>query len=85
MVLVVKNVPAIAGDVRDSSLIPGLGRAPGVGNGNPIQYSCLENPWTEEPARLQFHEATELTRLSERIHAPNQHLNCGVFIQWNII
>ena len=43
MVLVVKNTPANAGDARDSSLIPGLGRVPGVGNGNPLQYSCLES------------------------------------------
>ena len=33
-----------AGDTRDEGLIPGLGRSPGVGNGNPLQYSCLENP-----------------------------------------
>ena len=37
----------------DLGSIPGLGRSPGVGNGNPLQYSCLENPWTEEPGRLQ--------------------------------
>ena len=40
----VENLPASAGDVRDAGLIPGLGRSPGVGNGNPLQYSCLENP-----------------------------------------
>ena len=40
----VKNPPANAGDVRDSGLIPGLRRSPGEGNGNPLQYSCLENP-----------------------------------------
>ena len=34
-------------------LIPGLGRFPEEGNGNPLQYSCLENPWTEEPGGLQ--------------------------------
>jgi len=34
-------------------LIPGSGRSPGEGNGNPLQYSCLENPWTEEPGGLQ--------------------------------
>ena len=39
-----KELPANAGDVRDSGLIPGLGRSPGEGNGNPLQYSCLENP-----------------------------------------
>ena len=39
----VKNPPAIVGDPRDVSLTPGLGRCPGVRNGNPLQYSCLEN------------------------------------------
>ena len=42
-VLVVKNPPANAGDIRDTGLIPGLGRSPGEGHGNPLQYSCLEN------------------------------------------
>ena len=41
--LVVKNLPANAGDIRDIGLIPGSGRSPGEGNGNPLQYSCLEN------------------------------------------
>ena len=41
--LVVKNLPANAGDARDTGLIPGLGRSPGGGNGNPLQYSCLGN------------------------------------------
>ena len=41
---VVKDPPANAGDVRDSGSILGLGRSPGEGNGNPLQYSCLENP-----------------------------------------
>ena len=36
----------------DSGLIPGSGRSPGEGNGNPLQYSCLENLWTEEPGGL---------------------------------
>ena len=40
----VKNPPANAGDKRDVGLIPGLGRFPGEGHGNPLQYSCLENP-----------------------------------------
>ena len=44
MALVVKNPPANAGDVRDTGLIPGLGRSPGEGLGNLFQYSCLENP-----------------------------------------
>ena len=40
----VKNLPANAGDPRDSGSIPGLQRSPGIGNGNPLQSSCLENP-----------------------------------------
>ena len=40
----VKNLPANAGDARDVGLIPVLGRSPGEGNGNPLQYSYLENP-----------------------------------------
>ena len=39
----VKNRPASAGDARDVGSVPGSGRYPGVGNGNPLQYSCLEN------------------------------------------
>ena len=39
-----KNLPANAGDLRDVGSIPGWGRFPGEGNGNPLQYSCLENP-----------------------------------------
>ena len=42
--LVVKNLPENAGDLRDVGLIPGSGRSPGEGNGNPLQYPCLENP-----------------------------------------
>ena len=42
--LVVKSPPANAGDVKDAGLIPGLGRSPGGGHGDPLQYSCLENP-----------------------------------------
>ena len=40
----VKNLPVNAGDARDAGSIPGSGRSPGVGNGNPLQYSYLENP-----------------------------------------
>ena len=48
MALVVKNLPANAGDVRDGGSIPGLGRFPGGGHGNPLQSSCLENPMDRE-------------------------------------
>ena len=52
MVLVVKNLPAIAGDRRDAGSISS-GRSPGGGNDNPLQCFCLENPWPEEPGGLQ--------------------------------
>ena len=42
--LVVKNLPANAADIKDMSSVPVSGRSPGEGNGNPLQYSCLENP-----------------------------------------
>ena len=54
MVLVVKNPSANAGEIRDVGLVPVSERSPGGGHGNPRQYSCLENPVTEEPGRLQF-------------------------------
>ena len=47
------NLLANAGDVKDVGLIAGLGRSPGVGNGNPLQYSVWKIPGTEEPGRLQ--------------------------------
>ena len=62
----VKNPPAKAGDVKDVGLIPGSGRSPGEGNGRPLQYSCLENRWTEGPGgpqsmRLLQSDTTEAT------------------------
>ena len=46
--LVVKNLPANAGDIGDVGSTPGLGRSSGEGNGYPLQYSCLENPMDRE-------------------------------------
>ena len=45
----VKNPPANSGDIRDTGLIPGSGRCPGEENGNPLQYSCLDNPLDRGP------------------------------------
>ena len=53
MALVIKNPLANAGDLRDGCSIPRLGRSPGGGHGNPLQYSCLQNPMVEEPDGLQ--------------------------------
>ena len=44
VVLVIKNLPALQGNVRDMGSIPGSGRSPGGGHDNPLQYSCLDNP-----------------------------------------
>ena len=64
--LVVKNPPANAGDIRDEGSIPGLGRFPGGGNGNPPQYSCLENLMDRRAWRATVHGVTESwTRLKQ--------------------
>ena len=49
-----KEPPPNGGVVKDAGSIPGSGRSHGRWHGNPLQYSCLENPWTEEPGELQF-------------------------------
>ena len=53
--LVVKNPPTNAEDLGDFGSIPGWGRSPGVGNGNPLQYSCLENPRDREAWQATVH------------------------------
>ena len=53
----VKNLPA---DAEDAVLMPGLGRSPGVGNGNPLQYSCLENPMDRSLAGYSAWDHKEL-------------------------
>ena len=50
-----KNLPANAGDTGDLGSVPGLGRSPGGGNGNPLQYSCLENPMDRGAWRVTAH------------------------------
>ena len=52
---VVKNIPANAGDTGDAGSIPGWGRSPGEGNGNPLQYSCLVNPMDRGAWRATIH------------------------------
>ena len=55
MALVVKNLPTSVGDAREVGLIPKWGRFPGVGNGNPLQYSCLGNPMGREALQAAVH------------------------------
>ena len=66
MVLVVRNLPANAGDLRDSGLIPGWGRSLGEGHGNPFQYSCLENPMDRQAWQATIHGDAE-SDMSERL------------------
>ena len=62
---VVKNLPDNAEDARDMGLIPGLGRPPREGNGNPLQYSCLENSVDRDAWQATVHGvAKSQTRLS---------------------
>ena len=63
--LVVKNPPASAGDIRDAGSIPESGGSPGGGHGDPLQYSCLENPMDGGAWRATVHGVTKSwTRLS---------------------
>ena len=59
VVLVVKSTPVSAGDIRAEGLIPGLGRSPGEGNDNPLQYSCLENPMDRGAWRATVHRVAK--------------------------
>ena len=59
MVIVVKNLSANTGDARDVDLTPGLGRSPGEGNGNPLQYFCLENPMDRGAWQAAVHGVTK--------------------------
>ena len=67
----VKNMPVNAGDVRDMGLNPGSGRSPGGGHGNPLQYSCLENPHGQRslvgysPWRCK---GSDMTKATEHTH-----------------
>jgi len=70
----VKNLPANAGD---AGLITGSGRSYGEGNSNPFQYSCLGNPWTEEPGGLQ---SMGLQIVEHNLATKQQQLQCILFI-----
>ena len=55
----VKNLPANAEDTGDEGSVPGLGRSPGEGNGNPLQYSCLGNPMDRRAWRAAVHRVAK--------------------------
>ena len=61
----VKNSPANSGDAGDTGLIPGSGRCPGEGNGNPLQYSSLENPMGRGAWKLAVHRIAKQSDMTE--------------------
>ena len=75
MVLVVRNLPANSGDKRDVSSVPESRRSPGGGTGNPLQYSCLENPRQRSLAVYgsQSHKESDMTEVTEQTY-----MNIGV-------
>ena len=85
MALVVKNLPSNAGDLRDTGLIPGSGRSPGEGHGDPLQDSCLENPMDRHslagysPLGRKESDTTEVMRLSMHARTYNNYN----FTFWN--
>ena len=72
VMLMVKNLPANAGDVRDVGLVPGSGRSPGGGRGNPFRYSCLENAMDRRAWPATVHRVaqsrTQMKQLSTHVH-----------------
>ena len=89
---VVKNLPASARDARDMGSIPGSGRSPGVGNGNPLQYSCLENFidrgawWVQYMGFKESDTAKHIYTLQSQF--PNRiekMLNCCMFAYFLVI
>ena len=71
MVLVIRKLPANAGDIRDAVSVPGLGGPPGGGHGNSLQSSCLENPMDRETSGATVYGVVELdtTEVTECAHA----------------
>ena len=78
----VKNPPENAGDIRDLGSIPGLGRSPGGGHGNPLQYACLENPMDRGAWESTVHSVTksptQLEQLSSSSSPQVKYLKGGL-------
>ena len=73
VVLVVKNLPANAGDIRDMDSTPGLGRSPGGGHGNPLQCSCLEKPMNKGAWWAQNAAITKKTKYLTWVEGWEKH------------
>ena len=67
----VKNPPDKAGDAENAGSIPGLGGSPGEGKGNPLQYSCLENPMDREAWQATVHGVAKESDMAQRLNNNN--------------
>ena len=76
MTQMVMNLPANTGDTVDMGLIPGLGRSPGGGNGNPLQCSCLENSVDREAGRASVHGVAESDMTEHAYNTVQQKSPC---------
>ena len=87
MVLVVKTLSANTGDMRDEDSIPGSGRSPGGGHGNPLQYSCLENSMNREAWWDTVHRVTkswtQLKQLSAHTNWLKNSRDFDIFLDWD--
>ena len=77
MVLVVKNLPATTGEIRNVGSIPGSGRSPGGGHGNPLQYSSLENFMDRRARRATVHR---VTKSQTQLKQPSMHAYFGIHL-----
>ena len=80
MAPVVKIPSAKAGDTRDMGSVLGLGRSPGEGNGNPLQYSCLENPMDRGPWQATVYRVTKIWSQLNTYAILHIHLHIYIFI-----
>ena len=78
--MLVVTLPVNARDMRDAGWIPGSGRSPEGGHGNPLQYSCLKNPMDRGPWRATVHKFAELDR-TEYAHT---HTHTHTFIVYTV-
>ena len=81
VVLVVKNPPADAGDVGDAGLIPGSGRSSGGECGNPLQYSCLENPMDRGAWQATVHGVAKSRTRLKQLSTGGQ--SAGETVKWD--
>ena len=84
VVQAIKNPPANTGDVRDTGSIPGLGRSPGGGHGNPLQYSCLENPIDRGAWQVMVHQFSSVTQSCPTLCNPMNRSTPGLPVHHQI-